>query len=85
MTENDSTARSVLPIAPGPDTGPENPAAQVVSGGPSRERVLELIGLLSLIAVAATVYIVTGPEAFAAVTAVGAGLFTTWSGPRSRD
>lgn len=47
--------------------------------------MLELIGLLSLIAVAATVYVVTGPEAFAAVTAVGAGLFATWSGPRTRD
>lgn len=43
------------------------------------------MGLLSLIAVAATVYVVTGPEAFAAVTAVGSGLFATWSGPRMRE
>ncbi|TXS44307.1 hypothetical protein [Streptomyces sp. t39] len=42
--------------------------------------VLELIALLCLIGLAAVVYAATGPEAFAAVTGVGVGLFTTWRG-----
>ncbi|WP_143203519.1 hypothetical protein [Streptomyces sp. CB01580] len=43
-----------------------------------RERVLDLIALLILIALAALVFVVAGPAAFTAVTSVGVGLFATW-------
>ncbi|MFF0060911.1 hypothetical protein ACFYRC_05050 [Streptomyces sp. NPDC005279] len=46
---------------------------------------LDLIALLCLIALATVVYIATGPEAFAAVTGAGVGLFTSWRGRRDRE
>ncbi|MGC9541744.1 hypothetical protein [Streptomyces sp. UG1] len=52
---------------------PEEPAH-----GPLSERVLDLIALLLLMALAALVFILAGPAAFTAVTSVGVGLFATW-------
>ncbi|MET7711479.1 hypothetical protein [Streptomyces sp. NPDC005407] len=46
---------------------------------------LDLIALLCLLVLATVVYVVTGPEAFAAVTGVGVGLFTSWRGRRDRE
>ncbi|GAA1354910.1 hypothetical protein [Streptomyces beijiangensis] len=46
---------------------------------------LDLIALLSLLALATIVYAATGPEAFAAVTGVGGALFTSWRSRRDRD
>ncbi|MBT2367115.1 hypothetical protein J7E88_17825 [Streptomyces sp. ISL-10] len=50
------------------------------TGGGTGNSVLELIALLCLITLATVVYAAAGPEAFAAVTGVGGGLFTTWRG-----
>lgn len=56
------------------------------SPSPSRrDRVLDLIALLSLLTVMTVVYLATGPEVFAAVTGVSAGLFTTWRGRENDD
>jgi len=44
------------------------------------DKLLDLIALLLLLAVMTGVYLVTGPEVFAAVTGVSGGLFTTWRG-----
>jgi hypothetical protein len=44
----------------------------------SGERILDLVALLVLIALAAVVFTVAGPAAFTAVTSVGVGLFATW-------
>ncbi|WP_097910707.1 hypothetical protein [Streptomyces sp. b84] len=84
MTEHERAAHADAPIDPDLDMTPTPPATRL-SVRERQGRLGELMGLLSLIAVAATVYVVTGPEAFAAVTAVGSGLFATWSGPRMRE
>lgn len=49
-------------------------------GGPSNGRVLDLVALVVLIALAAVVFTVAGPPPtmFTAVTSVGLGLFATW-------
>ena len=49
---------------------------------PTRERVLDLVALLVLIALAAAVFTLAGPGAFTAVTSVGMGLFATWRSHR---
>lgn len=54
-------------------------------GRPVRERMADLVGLLCLLGVATLVYVATGPEAFAAVTAVGASLFAGWRGRGERE
>ena len=60
---------SVHPVAPTP----------VI---PTGERVLDLVALLVLIALAALVFALAGPGAFTAVTSVGMGLFATWRSHR---
>ncbi|RKE02965.1 hypothetical protein [Streptomyces sp. TLI_171] len=44
----------------------------------SGERILELVALLLLIAIAAAAFALAGPAAFTAVTSAGMGLFATW-------
>jgi hypothetical protein len=55
---------------------PDNPPA-----APAR-RILDLVALLAVLSAATVIFVVAGPEAFAAVTTGGVGLFTTWRGRR---
>ncbi|MET7697021.1 hypothetical protein [Streptomyces sp. NPDC005485] len=62
-------------------SGPDAPASP--SGPPAlRDRVLDLIALLALLALAAFLFVLAGPEAFAAVTTSGVALFATWRARR---
>ncbi|NUP50060.1 MAG: hypothetical protein HOW97_22520 [Catenulispora sp.] len=54
--------------------------------GPSRgDRIIDLVALLSLLGAGTGVYLATGPDVFAAVTGVSAGLFTTWHRRKDSD
>jgi predicted lysophospholipase L1 biosynthesis ABC-type transport system permease subunit len=46
------------------------------------DRFLDLIALLSVLAVVTGVFMAAGPEVFAAVTGVSGGLFAAWRGRR---
>lgn len=46
------------------------------------ERTLDFVALVSLLAAVTTVFLLAGPQAFAAVTSVGTGLFAAWRGHR---
>lgn len=46
------------------------------------ERALDFIALVGLLTVVTAVFLLAGPEAFAAVTSVGTGLFAAWRGHR---
>lgn len=48
------------------------------------ERTLDFIILIGLLAAVTTVFLLAGPEAFAAVTSVGTGLFAAWRGHRQQ-
>ncbi|WP_329546222.1 MULTISPECIES: hypothetical protein [unclassified Streptomyces] len=59
------------------------PAAPASSPPPVlRERVLDLVALLALLAVDGVLFVLAGPEAFAAVTTSGVALFATWRARR---
>jgi hypothetical protein len=62
--------------------GPARRAAHRNARGVLAERTLDLIALASLLALITAVFLMTGPQAFAAVTSVGTGLFTAWRGRR---
>ncbi|MFC7994354.1 hypothetical protein ACFUV2_34330 [Streptomyces pilosus] len=49
------------------------------------ERILDFIILVSLLATVTTVFLLAGPEAFAAVISVGTGLFAAWRGHRKQS
>ncbi|MDX3583846.1 hypothetical protein OG920_16630 [Streptomyces europaeiscabiei] len=46
------------------------------------ERTLDFVALVGMLTVVTAVFLLAGPEAFAAVTSVGTGLFTAWRGHR---
>ena len=46
------------------------------------ERTLDFLVLVSLLASVTTMFLLAGPQAFAAVTSVGTGLFAAWRGRR---
>ncbi|MEU1674590.1 hypothetical protein ABZ752_21560 [Streptomyces roseifaciens] len=46
------------------------------------ERTLDFIALVTLLAAVTAVFLLAGPQAFAAVTSVGTGLFAAWRGHR---
>ncbi|MFF9036715.1 hypothetical protein ACF090_14730 [Streptomyces sp. NPDC014892] len=48
------------------------------------ERTLDFVVLVGLLAVVTAVFLLAGPEAFAAVTSVGAALFAAWRGQHRR-
>ncbi|WP_111501252.1 hypothetical protein [Streptacidiphilus pinicola] len=85
-TQQTAAASAAATVAPSPaprisdDTAvrPANP----VPPAPTHERVLDLVALLVLIALAAAVFTLAGPGAFTAVTSVGMGLFATWRSHR---
>ncbi|MEU6175075.1 hypothetical protein ABZ832_24610 [Streptantibioticus parmotrematis] len=93
--ENTTTSRTAA--APGPASGKNSsdetagePAragtgpTRSEHGEPPNGRVLDLVALVVLIALAAFVSAVAGPTMFTAVTSVGVGLFATWRSTRSR-
>ncbi|MBW8482053.1 hypothetical protein [Actinomadura parmotrematis] len=45
------------------------------------ERLIELAALLSLLAICAGVFLLTGPQTFTSVTGVAVGLYTLWRRP----
>jgi hypothetical protein len=47
-----------------------------------RHQTLDLVALLTALAAATAVFVLAGPEAFAAVTTTAVALFTTWRGHR---
>ncbi|MEU3342773.1 hypothetical protein [Streptomyces sp. NPDC006668] len=49
------------------------------------ERALDFVALLGLLAAVTTVFVLAGPQAFAAVTSAGTGLFAAWRGHRRRN
>lgn len=75
MAENTESAGT----AAAPPSSPPPPSP------PRGDKLLDLIALLSLLAAMTGVYLVTGPEVFAAVTGVSSGLFTTWRGRQNSD
>ncbi|MFF7987359.1 hypothetical protein ACFZDK_51245 [Streptomyces sp. NPDC007901] len=46
------------------------------------ERTLDFVVLVSLLAAVTTMFLLAGPQAFAAVTSVATGLFAAWRGRR---
>ncbi|WP_200306113.1 hypothetical protein [Streptomyces adelaidensis] len=46
------------------------------------ERTLDFVALVTLLGVVTAVFLLAGPQAFAAVTSVGTGLFAAWRGHR---
>ncbi|MGW6949508.1 hypothetical protein [Streptomyces xanthophaeus] len=40
--------------------------------------MIELVAMLTLVAVATLVYVVTGPAGFSSIISAGGGLFATW-------
>lgn len=75
-TESAATANTAAAPSSSPSPSPSPPRA---------DKLLDLIALLSLLAAMTGVYLATGPEVFAAVTGVSAGLFTTWRGRQNSD
>ncbi|MEU1276310.1 hypothetical protein [Streptomyces sp. NPDC005799] len=63
----------------------KRPARQQGEPATLAERTLDFIALLGLLAAVTTVFILAGPQAFAAVTSAGTGLFAAWRGHRRRD
>ncbi|MFI9311092.1 hypothetical protein [Streptomyces triculaminicus] len=49
------------------------------------ERTLDFVALVILLAAATMVFLLAGPQAFAAVTSVGTGLFAAWRGHRRQS
>ncbi|GAA1550393.1 hypothetical protein ACYTFC_31115 [Streptomyces globosus] len=47
--------------------------------------MVELVGLLMLLAVATVVYAVTGPAGFSSIVSAGGGLFATWRAFRAPE
>lgn len=58
------------------------PVADAAPPATLRERVVDLLALLALLTGACAVFAVAGAEAFAVVTSVGMGLFSTWRARR---
>ncbi|MFF5359303.1 hypothetical protein ACFY4I_07835 [Streptomyces scabiei] len=46
------------------------------------ERTLDFVALVGLLTAVTAVFLLAGPDAFAAVTSVGTGLFAAWRGHR---
>ncbi|MFG2819564.1 hypothetical protein ACGFX4_09070 [Kitasatospora sp. NPDC048365] len=76
-----ATPAPTLHALQAPQYSDARPAEQTPSA-PTGERVLDLVALLLLIALAATVFVLAGPGAFTAVTSAGMGLFATWRSRR---
>jgi hypothetical protein len=77
-TQNSGTEPAPVPT-PG-DTARLTPTRAPEDGAtlPAKDRLLDLIALLVLIALSAAVFTIAGPTAFTAVTSVGLALFATW-------
>lgn len=61
---------------------PARPGPLPSTEAPLRDRVFELVALVSLLGIASAVYVVAGPAAFSAVVSAGVGLFATWRARR---
>lgn len=85
MRNNDTppTEASPAPLNKGKtiSPAPERPASTPAS---MRGRVLDLIALVVLLAVAASVFTIAGPTAFTTVTSVGMVLYSTWRSTHHR-
>ncbi|MFE2347965.1 hypothetical protein [Kitasatospora cineracea] len=79
-TQNIASAKTppVLPNTENEDDHSTDPAPRTPMG----DRVLDLVALLLLIALAAAVFVLAGPTAFTAVTGAGMGLFSYWRSHR---
>ncbi|MFF0065449.1 hypothetical protein ACFYRC_28580 [Streptomyces sp. NPDC005279] len=94
MENNENASRLPLPgsdttDARGAGAGSAHPVSGTRQAGdrdllPAPERILDLVALLVLIALAAVVFTVAGQAAFTAVIGAGVGLFATWRSSRPR-